>query len=217
MALPTFWIKKMFKLISPPNLNNPNAAYTNDMFSGDHYNILSCRFKLPPQNTWDGHPYFYEILKGYEGLIDQEPKSMEDLFSTPLWYNRTLHTTFDCHLSRLGFNFIKDIFPENQKMSMAWMEQQNLDLNTKLKLLAIVFRIPINYVSLVERSEKSLITVKPKPFMYQGEITKNLKMLTSKDIYNFLIEDEILLPRVSPLLKDARGTCSNKCFNIKLG
>ena len=46
---------------------------------------------------------------------------------------------------------------------MAWMEQQNLDLNTKLKLLAIVFRIPINYVSLVERSENSLITVYQAP------------------------------------------------------
>ena len=31
--------------------------------------------------------------------------------------------------------------------------------------------------------------------MYQGETSKNLKMITSKDIYNFLIEDEILLPR----------------------
>ena len=39
-----------------------------------------------------GHPYYFNVLKGYKKLISQEPMFIEDSFSTPIWFDKTLKT-----------------------------------------------------------------------------------------------------------------------------
>ena len=36
----------------------------------------------------------------------------------PFWFNQYLKTKFDLELSRDGFNFVKDLFPGTQLISM---------------------------------------------------------------------------------------------------
>ena len=40
-----------------------------------------------------GHAYYFNVIKGYEKLISQEPMFIEDSFSTPIWFDKTLR---DC-------------------------------------------------------------------------------------------------------------------------
>ena len=120
---------------------------------------------MPRVNRWKGHNYFYEILKGYEKLIAQEPQHIEDLFATPIWFNRTIKTKFDVELSRKGFNFFKDFFPQNKKITEAWMVQRGLSINAIQKLKAIVGKIPQNYTGMVSRSPVASITVRPYPLI----------------------------------------------------
>ena len=96
MALPILWISQLFNIKLNPNIANPLEVYESELFCGEQFNILSCRFKLPRANQWKGHMYFYEILKGFEKLISREPQNIEDLLSTPIWFDRTIKTKFDC-------------------------------------------------------------------------------------------------------------------------
>ena len=41
---------------------------------------------------------------------------LEDILSLPIWFNRILKSQFDPELSQAGFNYIKDLFPENQSL-----------------------------------------------------------------------------------------------------
>ena len=42
---------------------------------------------------------------------------MDNIISIPIWFNRTLKTKFDIEISKAGFNFVKDLFPENQPVT----------------------------------------------------------------------------------------------------
>ena len=70
--------------------------------------ILDCRFKIPRKNNWVGHPFYYEILKGFASLVGQEPRNIVDLYQTPIWFNSQLKTKFDIELSKLGFAYPND-------------------------------------------------------------------------------------------------------------
>ena len=73
--------------------------------------IIDCKLKIPRQNNWKGHPFYYEILKTVEKISNVIPTSIENILSIPIWFNKYLATKFDVELSRAGFNFVKDLFP----------------------------------------------------------------------------------------------------------
>ena len=60
-----------------------------------------------------GHPFYYSALKTYENISEECCQKFENLISVPIWFNRILRTNFDAEISNAGFNFIKDLFPEN--------------------------------------------------------------------------------------------------------
>ena len=93
----------------PQSSNNDNQQHFHNFFT-NQINILHCKFKVPRRNAWNGHPFYYEILKSFDNLISQLPISAENILSIPIWYNRVLNIKFDSEISRAGFNYLKDIF-----------------------------------------------------------------------------------------------------------
>ena len=109
------WIKQLFKI---PNSNeNETRKYFNDFFSNT-LNILDCKFKLPRRINWRGHPLYYELLKILQNQNQKMPANVENMLSIPIWYNAELNTKFDVELSKAGFNFIKDLFPNTELLSL---------------------------------------------------------------------------------------------------
>ena len=82
------------------------------IFFENKVNILDCLFQLPRRYQFHGHPFYYSALKELEKMSDFICKEVENILSIPLWFNRFLKTKFDADISKAGYNFIKDIFPE---------------------------------------------------------------------------------------------------------
>ena len=108
LILPNHWIKKLFGL--PTSTDEHNHFYT---YFQSKFDILICFFKLPRMNKYRGHPFYYGILKSYENLAGCYDVSLETIVSTPIWFNKYLKTQFDVEISKAGFNYIKNILPDN--------------------------------------------------------------------------------------------------------
>ena len=82
------WTKQLFKI---PNSNENEAVqYFSDFFSNT-LNILNCKFKLPRQINWRGHPIYYELLKMFQNLCQQMPAEDENLLSIPIFLLFTIY------------------------------------------------------------------------------------------------------------------------------
>ena len=81
---------------------------------------------------YNGHPFYYETFKTYEAMSQNYSLDLEDLLSLPIWFNRILKSKFDPEISQSGFNYIKDLFPENQTL-----ENFNALRNIKIRKLDI--------------------------------------------------------------------------------
>ena len=114
-VLPQFWFNNLFKI--PQSSNNDNQQHFHNFFT-NQINILHCKFKVPRRNAWNGHPFYYEILKSFDKLISQLPISAENILSIPIWYNRVLNIKFGSEISGAGFNYMKYIFPEGQLLDL---------------------------------------------------------------------------------------------------
>ena len=110
-ALPNLWVKTLFKI---PTLPEREPYFYN--FFQNTLNILDCKIKIPRICNYKGHPFYYRLLKTSETLFQNSCLNMEDLISVPIWFNASLKTKFDTEISKAGFNFVKDLFPENQPL-----------------------------------------------------------------------------------------------------
>ena len=108
---------------------------------------------------------------------------MESLISVPIWYNKTLKTKFDS----AGFNFIKDLFPENQPL----VHFNGLRYIKIRKLRNIINNIPQGWINKIVSSLSNFITVIPcQRINLQGN-ERFFNEITSKQIYQKLIERKI--------------------------
>ena len=105
-------------------------------------NILDCKLKIPRKTLWQGHGFYYEVLKGFEKLLDSLPRSVEQLLSMPLWFNKFMDTSFDETISKAGYNYIKDLFPLGKLLEINTIETFNLNLLEKHKLITLVRKVP---------------------------------------------------------------------------
>merc|ERR1711954_154136 len=93
-----------------------------------------CSFKLPRQNKWNGHKFYFDCLQTIQKTNKKLPDSIYELLSTSLWYNKHLKTSFDCELSKLGFNFIRDLLCEGEFLSPNILSGMNIPRKIKIKL-----------------------------------------------------------------------------------
>jgi hypothetical protein len=65
---------------------------------------------------------------------------IENILAIAIWFNRHLKTQFDIEISQAGFNFIKDLFPNNKPLE----NFNNLRNNKIRKLRNLSNKIPIS-------------------------------------------------------------------------
>ena len=80
------------------------------------------------------------------------PKDVNDFLSTPLWFNKFLGTTFDCTLSKLGFNIFKDIMPEGKILTLNSINNLNISKQKQNILLKISQSIPSYNKKIIEEN-----------------------------------------------------------------
>ena len=112
------------------------------------------------------------------------------MISIPIWFNRNLKTQFDAEISNAGFNYIKDLFPENKPLT-----QFNGLRNIKIrKLINIKNKIPQVWQNKIVGSSNCFITVIPHQMINLHGTDNFFKNITSIQIYKKLIEKKIRPP-----------------------
>ena len=190
-ALPKMWIKNLFNI--PIINNNENQEYFNFFFS-KLVNIIDCKLKIPRQNNWKGHPFYYEILKTVEKISNVIPTSIENILSIPIWFNKYLATKFDVELSRAGFNFVKDLFPGTSLISLDIVNATRLSAVKRRLLIKIILKIPEEWGNAIEESPVLDVPVLPRQTIHLNGFDYTLLSLSSKQVYATLIFNKIRLP-----------------------
>ena len=188
--LPQLWLNNLFNI--PPSSNNENQQYFHDLFS-TQINILDCKIKLPRRNAWIGHPFYFEILKSFHKIISQLPISAINILSIPIWFNSALNTKFDVTLSRAGFNYLKDFFPEGRLIDLQQNRPQ-LVQNKIRKLMGILNKIPERWLNCVESSQGLNTVVSPRQVVSYKNTDYFMQNLGSDKLYNLLISNLVKLP-----------------------
>ena len=150
--------------------------------------------KIPSKTLWRGHDFYYDVLKCFEKLLDNQPKSVEQIFSMPLWFNRFLCTSFDEQLSCAGYNFVKDLFPGGKLMNVNVIRDQNLNLLEKHKLISITRCVPRHWLDCINKQHVNCTVIHPFQTINVNGSDKLLKNLDSNIIYNILISEKITIP-----------------------
>ena len=146
--------------------------------------------KFPRKANYMGHPFYYSALKTYENISEECCQKFENLISVPIWFNRILRTNFDAEISNAGFNFIKDLFPENLPIA-----NFNGLRNGKIrKLRNIINKIPQIWGEKILRSEFKFTTIIPEQVINIENHDLYLKNITSKQFYDQLIQYKMKIP-----------------------
>ena len=115
---------------------------------------------------------------------------MEDIISTPIWFNKNLRTSFDSEISLAGFDFIKDLFPQNLPV-----ENFNGLRPLKIrKLRNIVNRIPPFWRDMIDQSGCKQIAVIPNRVVNLNDQDVFMENAKPENIYDHLIEPKIKMP-----------------------
>ena len=180
-VLPILWIKQLFKI---------PTGDTGDYFS-TCLNILDCKYKTPRKAFYRGHPFYFAILKSIENVSTKLCKNTENILAIPIWYNRYLQTKFDSEISQAGFNFIKDLFPNNS----ALVNFGNLAQIKIRKLQRLINMIPQNWRDQVLHCQVSnYVTIEPCQKVNLNGLDIPFKKLSVEVLYGQSILPKLRLP-----------------------
>ena len=185
--LPKLWIKQLF------NISEEQDSYLNKYFC-ENMSILDCKIKVPRRGLWKGHSFYYDIMKSYEKLLENVPRSVEQIFSMPLWFNRFLNTKFDEDISKAGYNYVKDMFPGGTLIELKNLVDQRLRPNKKHKLITIIQSFPKYLLNCISKEEPKCTVIYPFQTINVNGSDQQMKYMNSKVIYQILIRDKIKLP-----------------------
>ena len=137
---------------------------------------------------------YYDILKIFQNLSRKMPANVENLLSIPIWYNADLNTKFDVELSRAGFNFMKDLFPNTELISMNDQMITQLRPVKRRYLIQIILKIPGWLGNAIEDSPIINVTVSPSQTVHINKSDVTIQSLNSGTVYSTLIEEKTRLP-----------------------
>ena len=120
---------------------------------------------------------------------------IDEIYATPIWFCKTLGTKINNKLSIKGFNFIRDLFPENLLLTEEDINSMQLTNILKCQLVKIVSKVPTNWKGLAHKSKDLVTVILPRAHLYTNGVPHSLKNLKSKAIYNILILDKIVIPK----------------------
>ena len=191
-SLPLYWITKYFENVT--NIRNEDVIYFRDFCKNKLNIITQCFFKPPRRKNWNGHPFYLQSLETLISLTREMPKSIHELLSTPLWYNRFLKTSFDCELSRNGINYVRDIVSEGVIVNLAKLDVNKFPKRKQNMLTRIKDRFPEVLKDLISSFPGINTIVCPELLISRGGSEIRVKNLKSCQIYDILIGDKIRLP-----------------------
>ena len=147
-------------------------------------NIIDCKLKIPRQNNWKGHQFYYEILKTVEKISNVIPTSIEHILSIPIWPNKYLATKFDVELSHAGFNFVMDLFQGTSLISLDVVNATRLSAVKRRLLIKIILKIPEEWGNTIEESPVLDVPVLPRQTIHLNGFDSTLLTLSSKQAYD---------------------------------
>ena len=133
--LPLQWISTYF--LNQSNIEDRNKNYYHSFIKNNLDIVCNCYFKLSRKNRWPGHPYYYDRLYSIQKLLADLPEDINDILSTPIWFNKFFGTKFDCEISKAGFNYIKDIVFNGKAINLCYLSHVRLKTVKKSSLLRI--------------------------------------------------------------------------------
>ena len=189
ICLPRYWLMSFFNI--PVQNTEGDKQYFQEFFD-EQLSILDCKFKLPKKSVWKGHPFYLSLLSAYERLIQETPKSLEALLSTPLWFNSQLGTKFDARLSKSGFNYIRDIVYYKCKPSPF----QNAELQyIAQKVTQLKDRISDEVKSKIAIEIDKTVIIHPVQTIRYNAEDMFLGKMNSKTLYKILIAPKLRVPK----------------------
>ena len=187
--LAKYWIMQYFQI--PVNPTNSEEFYIFDFFD-NKINILDCKFKMPKISQWKGHPFYLDLLLSYETLLNEYPQSIESLLSVPIWFNSMLGSKFNIQMSKLGFNYIKDIVYYKYKPTPFLEPDKQLiarDINISKEKISYHIKMKI------EAEKNKAVVIYPfQTIKFNGKDV-NVDNLRSKQFYKILIGSKVRLPK----------------------
>lgn len=194
--IPLIWIKQLFMKIS--NIKENESEYYNYFVRNTLDIIGCCSFKLPRKNKWEGHPYYYDILSTIQRLTVAMPNDIHEMLSTPIWYNKFLGTTFDCSLSRQGFNFLKDIIIDGEPVKSDHLKSIKIEKRKQAAVLRICESMPFEMKTLISQNSSLQTVPYPRTCFKIGNSIFYIKNTNTKDysknIYSNFISRKAKLP-----------------------
>ena len=199
MRLPIFWIFSLF------GISLHGEEY--NLFISGNVDLRSCSYKLPRRGLWKGSNFYFEVLQAYEKIINTSVKSLEEIYAVPIWFNRDLKTKIDREIVALGFNYVRDLFPDNSVLDDIKLQNNGIPRRLNRKIINIVKNIPLSWMGVINRANKAQIVINPGHKVYIGTNIYAVSKLNSRLLYNKLISDKAILPR---------GLITNWCQELQL-
>ena len=172
-ALPRFWLMNLFHI--PTKCESGLEEYWQQFFA-TQLNVLDCKFKLPRKNKWKGHPYYFELLSTMEKLQEEYPSDIEALMSIPIWYNKMLGTQFCTTLSKVGFNFLRDIHYFMQQ------KPENVNKKTAKELIKLHSKIDPWLKRQLDKANNKQVVIQPLQGIKVNNVYKALHQMRSSDL-----------------------------------
>ena len=188
-CLPRFWLMQLFNI--PVEYENDNQKYFHDFFT-NHLSVLDCKIKIPRKTRWRGHPFYYEVLKSYDKIVDYWPKNVENILSIPLWYNRFLGTRYNVKVSQSGYNFLRDLFRESKLLTQG--DLIHLQPNISRAIINLQTKIPDRITAiLINENRKHFALTPSQVILYRG-VDYLFDHMDAKAVYKKLLSPKVKLP-----------------------
>ena len=115
------------------------------------------------------------------------------MISIPIWFNRHLKTKFDVDISRAGFNFLKDLYPNGQLLNLN-QNRQGLLPSKLRKIEKIVENMPEEWVRCITNDAIKSTVVLPCQVVHYSETDYQVQLLGTEQVYKMLISDTVKVP-----------------------
>ena len=146
--------------------------------------IVDCLLKIPRKAKFTGHPFYYDTLKTYETMSQHFSLDLENILSTPIWFNRVLNTKFDPEISEAGFNYFRDLFPENSIIN-----NFNGLRNVKIrKIRTLINNVPQSWIIKILQAPVIHLAVIPRQKVTLQGQSQVLNFIPSEKVYDKLVE-----------------------------
>ena len=105
-----------------------------------------------------------------------------------------MNTHFDCELSRLGFNLIKDLVQEGNFLNLDCLPRVQMSRNKKVKLNNFWEGLPVSSRNIILEHKNQVVMPFPQSCVKIGDSYRFLKDIKSNEIYKLFVTTKFRMP-----------------------